>query len=246
MESITENVARVGNFTSSEIHKLMTNGRGASGIGAPGLTYIQKKNIERRMGVSLKQEVYSRPMAWGELMELWVHEKELGLAYESVGKKTMVHPEYNYWAGSPDFVCTSKLLIAECKGYERENFATYADAILSGSTEILKTDCPDEYWQMVSNACIFGVDKVQPILFMPYKSQLMDIRIFADELNVGNPTKYRWIFESEDCQLPYLVDGGFYKNMVTSIIDVPKEDKALLTERVKIAAGMLNEFYKQK
>jgi hypothetical protein len=32
MESITENVARIGNFTSSEIHKLMTNGRGQSGL----------------------------------------------------------------------------------------------------------------------------------------------------------------------------------------------------------------------
>ena len=72
MSSITENKNRAGNFTSSDIHKLTSTGRGIHGFGAPAITYIEEKNIERRMGVSIKQEAYSRPMAWGHLMEAWV------------------------------------------------------------------------------------------------------------------------------------------------------------------------------
>ena len=243
---MTENILRVGRITSSNIHKIMTTGKGIHGFGAPAITYISELNLERRMQVSLKQEVYSRPMAWGKLIEMWVFKDDnyLDTSFQSCGDKTLSHPTCEFWAGSPDYKSTSKSIIAECKGYERKNFAAYADAIATGDTEIIKRDCPEEYWQMVSNAIILGFTKVQPVLFMPYKSELADIRLFAGDVDVDNPFMFKWISDSMDAQLPYLVDGGYYNNFNSCILEVPQKDIDFLTERVMLAGTLLKPFHK--
>lgn len=243
---ISENPLRVGNFTSSEIWKLMKKGTGTSVFGAPALTYIHEKNIERRMGVSIKQEVYTRPIAWGWLMEKWVNAQHLGFDYDSVGDKTIPHPIIEFWKGSPDFKCTDKGIIAECKGYERKNFAEYAESIETKSIEIIKSEHPEEYWQMVSNACILGFDFIQPILYMPYKSELPAIREFVDNYDGEDQWKYKYVYDALDNQLPHLPDNGYYKNLYTCILEVPAEDKKLLTDRVLLAGNMLNPFYVPK
>ena len=236
MSNITENKLRIGNFTSSEIYRLFESKRVCD-------TYIAEKNIERRMGLSLKQEVYSRPMAWGEIIEIWVHEKELGISYTPSGTETFAHPDFDYWAGSPDFICESKQLIAECKGYERKNFSVYADAIMSNDLNRLREDCPSEFWQLVSNATILGMDYIQPILFMPYLSQLPDIRMFAENINIEDPARFKYICDSQDCQLAYLLDGGYYKNFVTNIYKVEDSLKNELTDKVRLAGTYLKEFH---
>jgi len=76
-----ENIERIGNFTSSNIYKLCTLNKSGDGFGKPGITYIQEKRIEQRMGRSIGVESYSRSMAWGHFMELVVFSK-IGLEYK--------------------------------------------------------------------------------------------------------------------------------------------------------------------
>lgn len=217
-KSITLNIDRVGNYTSSQIYKLTKSGsremteeemelykkdnpKGKKktidgGFSAGVLTYIEEKNMERKFMLSLTQEVYTKPMAWGKICAMYVHEKRMGIEYQSVGDRTLPHPTIDFWKGSPDFKNPSKKIIAECKAYERKNFAHYACAILTNNTEVLKRDCPEEYWQMVSNAIILDYDYIQPILFMPYLSELPDLALFAANLDDSEQWKYKFIFDA--------------------------------------------------
>lgn len=246
MSNITENTDRIGNFTSSEIWKLTKSDKSGKDFGTPALTYIQEKNIERRMLVGLKQDMSTKVTAWGHLMEMWVHQNYLSTEYESVGDITLSHPTIEFWKGSPDFKSVSLKIVAECKGYERKRFAEYADIIELNSVDALRQDFPEEYWQMVSNSIILGVDKIQPILFMPYESELADIKMFVEQYDMDDQWKYKYVYDSLNAQLPYLVDGGYYKNFNTCILDVPQSDKDFLTERVLLAGGKLNPFFINK
>ncbi len=248
--SVADNSNRPGNISSSNIYKIAAKGTGKNGFSTAGLTYISEKNIERKLCLTLKQDVYTKPIAWGKFAEIWVHQKKLGLEYRSVGEVTLNHPTIDFWKGSPDFDCASKKIIAECKGYERKNFALYADAIMSESTEVLKKECPEEYFQLLSNAIIMGYDKIQPIAFMPYLSEMQEIMEFIDNISdfqQQNDFKYihdAILFNPENPNLPYLPDNGHYKNFTTCILDVPKADVDYLTERVLTAGTMLKPFFK--
>lgn len=246
MSSITENILRVGNITSSKAHLFIAEGKMELGFSAPAITYIKEKNIERVMGISLKQEVYSKAIAWGEIIELYVHEKTLGLDYEAVGKVTISHPTIEFWKGSPDNVNKAKSIVGDTKGYERKAYAEYADTIMLKDTEFFKKTHPQEYWQLVSNAIILGMDYIQPILFMPFKSELEQIRAFVDSYEGEDKWKYKYIYDASDSQLPYLPDGGYYKNLTTAILEVPQSDKDLLTSKIELAGTLLKPFYKPK
>lgn len=64
MEQINTNKIRIGNFTSSEIWKLCKEDK-KGGFGAPALTYITEKNVERSFDLPLKTDVWSKEIAWG-------------------------------------------------------------------------------------------------------------------------------------------------------------------------------------
>jgi hypothetical protein len=244
MESIVANALRPGNITSSQAYRI---------VGTPAVlkTYILEKNIERKMGLNLKQDVQTRSMSWGHFCELWVHEKKLGLSYTSSGKETFEHPTIPFWKGSPDFRREDKRIIAECKGYERKNFSLYADAIRQNSTEVLKKDCPEEYWQLISNSIILDYDKIQPIAFMPYYSELPEIAKFIENMDdMELQMNFKFIHDAivsdrAKTELPYLNDNGYYEDMTTCILDAPKEDKEFLTNAVLGAGKSLIEFYKK-
>jgi hypothetical protein len=96
------------------------------------------------------------------------------------------------------------------------------------------------YYQLVSNACIHNKKFGELIVFCPYQSELQKIRELAG--NWDNPEesyKYSWIFNSNDTELPYLIDGGYYKNINVIRFEIPQADKDFLTERVKAAGALL-------
>jgi len=74
------NELRIGNFTSSNIYKLLAKDRSGKGFGKPALTYIEEKNMERILGRSLATESDARPLQWGKLCERFVFES-LSTAY---------------------------------------------------------------------------------------------------------------------------------------------------------------------
>lgn len=237
MSKIVENALRIGRATSSQIHRLMTNGKGPNGIGAPAVTYIEEINIERKMGVSLDTDAYSKDMAWGSFLEPRV-EKMLEFGYQLVSNATAAHPTIKCWAGSKDFIVPSKK-VSELKCYQRKKFAQYTDVLLLKDIDILRSAFPAEYWQAVSNAIIENVENAECMTYMPYQSELPEIREEAENYDGPDQWKYRFIFESEDYQLAYLPDGGYYKNLNRFEFKVPQADINLLTERILLVEKML-------
>ncbi len=228
------NKLRIGNFTSSNIYKLV-------GAPKPIQTYIDQKNLERRLNKSIETDAYSQAMAWGIFLEQRVFEL-LGMEYELCSDQTDLHPEISFWAGSKDLK-VEKVKIGEIKCFQLENFAYYTDAILKKDTEYLKKEFPKEYWQAVSNSIINQVPNAEIISYCPYYSELDEIKQMALDYGGDDTWKYRFIYEKPHIELPHLDEGGFYKNLNRFEFEVPKSDRDLLTEKVKEAGKKLVKFH---
>ena len=148
-----ENIERIGAFTSSMIYKLMTNGKKPGTIGAPGLTYIQERAIERKMGRSLDTESYSKEMTWGLFLEKRGHSLLPDFGYQLTSKQTDIHPKYKFWSGSKDLIMPL-VKIGDIKCYQPKNFSILTDAILLKDIENFKKECP-----IFITACINNVIK---------------------------------------------------------------------------------------
>lgn len=244
MESILTNEIRVGNFTSSQMHRLVSNGVAKGSVGKPFISYVAEKKRERRLGRSLKIEKNSRATLWGKFLEEYVHEL-LPMGYEYISSKSIQHPTIKEWVGSPDNRNVMESVVADTKCYEPDNFCQYVDclseAVKNNDTETFKKEHPEEYWQLVSNAIIIGADFIEAIVFMPYESELPDIRQMAENYDNFDQYRFRFISESPKEELPYLIDGGYYKNLNIFRFKVPQADKDLLTLRVQMAIQLINK-----
>jgi hypothetical protein len=235
--SILKNTNRYGNFTSSEIFKLISRDKSGKGFGAPALTYIEERNLEFKLSRSLDTDVYTRDMAWGIFLERRVYEL-LPFGYALQSDITNSHPTIPFWRGSADLTFED-LKIAEIKCYQPKKFAKYTDAIMAGDLQKFKEEFVQEYWQLVSNAIINKVPNAEAISYMPYKSDLHLIREMADLYDEPDNWKYRFIAEGEDNTLAFLPNGGYYKDLNRFEFEVPQEDIELLTYRVQQAGEML-------
>ena len=234
---IIENKIRDGNFTSSKIFHLTKPGKGENGFGATAITYINERNLERKLGRSIETNAYSKDMAWGSFLENRVHDM-LEFGYLLCSEQTKQHPSIAYWAGSTD-LHFPKVKIGEIKCYQPKHFAEYTDAILKRDIKFLRDNCPQEYWQIVSNSIINNVPVGEAISYMPYQSELDELRELAENYDGADQWEYRFIAESPDMSLAFLPDNGYYKNLNRFEFEVPQEDKDFLTERVKLAGTML-------
>lgn len=246
METMVNNAARVGNFTSSKIGVLMSTGKQEHGFGVPAITYIKERNFERKLGRAISAESNARPLSWGKLLEKRVFDL-LGLEYILCSHETISHQIISFWSGSPDArkepktVCDVKCpetlksfcILSECQTIEdvRKNH-----------------DKGDEYyWQLVSNAVLTNSDKAELIVYMPYKKELQEVRDLCFQVvDPQDAYKYYWIANSNDEELPYLPDECYYKNMHVIRFDVPQADKDLLEERVLLAGQLLQPFYDKR
>lgn len=237
------NTHRIGNFTSSEIVALTKKGKEKGSFGAPALTYIQETNMERLLGRSLTTEVDARATSWGKLVEPRVFDL-LGIEYSLSSKETIVHPEIPYWAGSPDG--SKHNTTADFKApLTLKSFLQLVQPLYEGLTGMaamnrIREDHKDGekfYWQIVSNAILRGDRFGELIPYMPYHSELEAIRIMARHHE--NAGKYKWVDWASDDELPYLIDGGYYKNLNIIRFEIPEADKKLLTDCVKKAGELL-------
>jgi hypothetical protein len=250
---ILKNELRNGNFTSSEIYKLMALDRSGKDFGSIAKTYIAETNYERMLANCIDNETNSKEMSWGNLLEPRVFEL-LGLEYVYSSQETSQHPLIDYWAGSTDGVRAVKdRAVFDIKApFTKKSFCQLCAPIVLGYTGIKAVDAIRNgfthngftypahpkgdayYYQLVSNACIHNTNHVELIVYMPYQSELLDIKQLAD----GNPSCYWMNFASED-EIPYLVDGGMFKNLNKISFEVPQADKDLLTANVLKAGRML-------
>jgi len=254
MSSITENVDRIGNFTSSEIAALMTTSKDGKSFGKPALTYIEEKNMERRLGRSLDSETNARPLTWGKLIEKRVFDL-LGLEYTLTSQETVQHPTISCWSGSQDgnkFDDGGTVIDIKCP-ITLKSFCQLVDGIyqcedslgVADGNMIIHSVCETHkdgekyYWQLVSNAILTNSKYAELIVYVPYKSELPEIRELANNYDGNDQHKYAWIVYADDNELPYLPDDGYYKNLNIIRFLVPESDKILLTEKVLAAQKLL-------
>lgn len=245
---ITKNIARIGNFTSSEIVALTATGKQAEGFGVPAITYINETNMERRLGRSLSDEVSSKPTTWGKLLEPRAFGL-LGMEYILSSTETDVHPTIPYWAGSKDGIKFDEggtVIDHKCP-MTLKSFCQLVDPLYEGlsgmaAMNAVRSNHKDGdkfYWQLVSNACITDSRFAELIVYMPYESELPEIKIMAANVDTDQLSKHYWIAMAGDCELPFIVDGGYYTNLNIIRFEVPQADKDLLTSLVQKAGKML-------
>lgn len=238
-----QNKPRIGNFTSSEIVALTKVGKDKVSFGAPALTYIEECNMERRLGRSLTDESNAKPLTWGKLLESRAFEL-LGLEYSLSSTETDVHPNIPYWAGSKDgmkFDEGKTVIDIKCP-ITLKSFCQLVQPLYDGLTGNLAMEAIREnhkdgdmyYWQLVSNSILNNTKFAELIVYVPYLSELPEIKLLAD----GNPNAY-WIAMAGEDELPYLIDGGYYKNLNTIRFEVPQADKDFLTALVLKAGALL-------
>lgn len=252
-----ESKKRIGNFTSSGISALMTNGKKAELFGQPALTYIEEKNMERRLGRSLSVESNAKPLSWGKFLESRAFFL-LGLEYSLISQETIQHPEIEDWSGSPDGTKPNTVLDIKCP-ITLKSFCQFVDpfyvggltgidwinAIRNGWTDKQGNEhskhksAEDYYWQLVSNAILTDSEYAELIIYVPYLSELDEIRESTSMVDGTDQNKLAWINFADDGDLPYLHDGGFYKNINVINFRVPDEDKKELTSRVIDASKLL-------
>jgi len=171
-------MVRVGRFTSSEFHKLMTPGkrdmtpeelaaRPKKGVGSAtktiidtsilsdtARTYIQSKVAEVLTGQP-RPQAYAYPLVWGKEQEPYAveyFEKKTGLQCEEVGFQTYT----NHAGGSPD------RLIGDTDGLEIKCPYTsdkQIDYLMLTDHHDLKRMHPDYYYQCVTLLLFTGRDR---------------------------------------------------------------------------------------
>lgn len=239
--SILNNALRLGCFTSSEIVALTKINKDGS-FKTTALTYINKKNQERRLGRSLEKEVTAKPTSWGLALEPILFNL-LGLEYAHQSQETVRHPHFDFLAGSVDGIKHDEgktVLDYKCP-WTLESFCTLVEPIVLGLEGIEAINWlrknhdkgEDYYWQLVNNSIIHNTKYAELIVFVPYQSQLAEIK-----QSVDGDGKYYFINMALENELPYLPDGGYYKNISIIRFKVPAEDKNFLIQQV-IKAGQL-------
>lgn len=234
---------RVGNFTSSEICRLMSNGKSAGSVGVPFYTYIEECNMERRLGRSLDNEIDAKAASWGKLVEKRVF-KMLPIDYALCSATTLSHPTISYWKGTPD--CTKIETVGDIKcPHTLKSFCQLVDPYYKNgklihdalSIEAVRENHRDGdkfFWQIVSNAVLTGAKKGELIVYAPYLEELEEIKKMAD----GDPRLY-WLQFGLDEELPFLIKGGHYKNLNVISFDILDRDKEALKERVLLGGEQL-------
>ena len=251
---------RFSTFSSSNIYKLCSKGRGEisiDNVGASFHSYIKEKKRESKLKREINTKAYTRPIIWGCICELYVFENKLGLEYSNMNKVGRLnHVDIENWTGIPDTFRRVKRIVGDIKC--PSSLIKFCDLIESHEegVEVFKKNHSDYYWQLISNSILTGADKAESIFFVPYLSDLEVIGDFVENLTEEDLPKdldlhqIRFISDEIDAYLengklpmsiPYLPDDSGYKNFNNFIFDVPKEDVYFLTERVKKAVEELSK-----
>lgn len=229
-------MSRVGNFSSSEIWKLTTNGRKKDEPGKPFFTYIKQKRQERRLGKSLRQETNARSTNWGKFVEKRAFDL-LSLDYKLVSKDRYQHDELKCWTGMPDSIRDNIVGDIKCP-WTLESFMDLYETLESRDVEVLKSSNREYYWQLVSNAILTVCDKAELIIYAPYVSEIEEIRNMAADYD-GDQNKIAFIEWAGNDELPLIPDDSEIKNLIKFEFTVPESDKELLYNRVKEAHKLL-------
>ncbi len=225
---------RFGNFSSSEIWKLTTLDKSGKSFGKPALTYIKEKAFEKLLERPLSNYSKSKETGWGNICELQAFNL-LGIEYKLVSKERIAHTEIANWNGMPDNIRQDRdnTIVGDIKcPFTLKSFIEQMIAHREG-IESYKKEFSEYYWQLVSNAILTNSNKIECILYVPYFSELNEIRKMADMYN------YTFLNYLSDEEIPYLLDGGKFKNINSFVYDLDKNDVDFLTQKVIEANNLL-------
>ena len=238
--SILQNENRIGNFTSSNAYLLVATDKTGKKFAETTMTYIEETNIERELGISIGNESSARPLEWGKHCEDFAF-NEIDTGYTLTADTTIVHPEYDFWSGSPDGTTDTAVMDLKCpmtrksffKLVAGENIYSMVDGFARGGAKYKKhSDGAKYYWQLVSNAILTGKKFGELIVYIPYLRDLLDIKNSAKGL-------YKWIYYAADIELPFIHEGGAFKNITVMRFAIPQKDIDLLTEKMVEASHLL-------
>ncbi len=234
MDKIKNSLLRVGNFTSSEIHRLMSTRKGVAD------EYITEKNWERKLQRSLSDESNARPLTWGKLGEQMVF-KLLSTDYIDGFNITLQHPTIKCWSGSPDAIKQDEGgTVAEIKcPLTLKSFCTISDCDTIEQVRENHKDGDKFFYQMISNAILTSSKFAELICFCPYQHQLAEIRELSSDVDGFTQNAFAWINFASDDELPYIIEGLHYKNLKVIRFEVLQSDKDALTEVVESAGKKL-------
>ena len=185
---------RLGNFTGSQVGRIMKSGRAKSEIfSADGKKYMLKVLSERDINKQVLMDdnefdkylhlvsVSSKAMAWGT-----EHEHEARELYEEItGNKVTTTgaiwlPELKGFADSPDGICIEADGTIEVKCCMPETYTQYKYFIHDGAS--LKDINDIYYWQVMSHMLATGAAWCDFIGYMPFDNKPLHIvRIERDE-----------------------------------------------------------------
>lgn len=233
-------MGRTGNFSSSEIYRLMSYGRGKKTIENTGKafdSYVKEKIFERKIGRSLKTKINSKPTSWGTLVEEQAF-NVLGLKYSLVSKDRFYHSEYkDYWSGMPDLLTDDLVGDIKCP-FTLQSFMELINCV--DDLELFKKSKPMYYWQLISNGILCDKDNAVLAVYVPYQKEIEDIKELA-ETKIDDANTFAWINWATDDEIPHLPNDCEVENIHLFEFEIPKEDKFLLTERVKLAVQKIKE-----
>lgn len=155
---------RLGNFTSSENYRLMSNGtrdmtpdekaelkkvnpkstkkliEDANLLGESAHTYIRECNWERRLQRPLENDSWAKPLTWGKLCEQFVQQSDLfGMEYAQRSDDPIPHPEIEYWSGTPDMQHDETVCDLKCP-HTLNSFCTLVQPLVDGLEGIKAMD----------------------------------------------------------------------------------------------------------
>lgn len=234
-------MSRVGNFSSSQIYRLMSKGRGLwsnENVGAAFKSYVKEKRWERKLNRSLSKEINAKPVTWGRLVEQQAF-NVLDLKYSLVSKDRFKHEKYSeYWTGMPDVLTPELVGDIKCP-YTMESFCGLVEALKSAET--LKKHSPMYYWQLVSNSILCKKENAVLIVYCPLHKDLENIRELARTEREQLQNQYAWINWAEDDEMPFIPEKSEYSDINMLEFRVSEEDKQMLTDRVELAIKELNK-----
>lgn len=233
---------RIGRFTSSEVYRLMTRAKNGSDFGAPALSYIKEKVNERLLGLSIDLETTSRSLSWGKAIEGYVCDTYLGPEYSVTSQESLLHSN-GLLAGTPDVITDH--LVGEIKcPLTRASLCSLVEIIESGSTEVFKSQNPQYYYQIVSNAELTNKKEAELIIFMPYEDEVQAIVEYAELIDDFQLQRdIQWLVHEDIERIPHLLTGGYFKNFYKFKFEVPEKDKESLIKSVEAAEAYIHDNY---
>jgi len=179
--------ARLGNWTGSEIYKLMGRGRSkADTFSETAKSYILKVLSERMLSTDVVEDdelfglYINQTSAWSKAMEWGIeHEDEARMLYE---KKTgnevtavpsIAHAAIEHYAASPDGIITRADKVIEIKCPLPDTYVKYR--LMIGDADDLRAVKPEYFWQVMAEMDCTEAAACDFIVYNPFMREPIHI-----------------------------------------------------------------------